>query len=524
MNGVYNTRVFRIKEPLQNYVSQRNLQTLCEKRERATKPYQVPIRRGALSALQPKFANCSRKIVLQRFLKQFFRIAIEKFLEALVRIKLARAKPTIIGITGSYGKTTTKEAVYEVLKTRWLVYRNPKSLNTEIGLLLAVLEQPSGFQNPLRWTAILMRAVFNAFTGKRYDFMVLEYGADKPGDIEHLIKIVKPHIAVITGIARVHQAAGQFKSIDEVFYEKKKLVTCLKKSGAAILNRRDAFLKRLEGALDARTLWFGNKKVAPVGRSNNLASLRLGLSDIFAEDVKNTGNGFSATIHCYEDKIHASFPIAGSFHIDAFLPALLCGKLHGVTLAEGVRALQSFRLPPGRMSIIAGAHGATLLDSSYNASPETMKQALALLKDFPGKGAPSGTVLSSPAAARPKRKIAVLGNMNELGDYTEAAHREIGRMIGPWLDQLVTVGDFARIVAETALKRGFPESRIKILSSASEAANFLLSEKLSKGDIILFKGSQNRVRLERAVKMLMARPEDAKKLLCRQEEEWKGIE
>lgn len=409
-----------------------------------------------------------------------------------MKIKLRRTKPKIIGITGSFGKTTTKEAVYEVLRMHWRVYRNPKSLNTEIGLLLAVLEQPSGFSSPLKWLRVLFGAVVNTFASRRYDFMVLEYGADRPGDIGHLVKLVKPHVGIITKISRVHQAEGQFKNADEVFHEKKKLVTCLEKSGVVILNHEDALLKTLKNKLEARTFWFGNK------------------GDIFAEDLKNTHNGFSATIVNETPvfkKFHAEFPIAGSFHIDAFLPALLCGVLHGITLEEGLRALQSFKLPPGRMSIISGVHGTTILDSSYNASPETTKQALALLKDFPGK-----------------RKIAVLGNMNELGEYTEEGHREVGSVIGNWLDLLITVGDFARGVANEALKKGLPESRIKVLSSPEEAGETLLAQKLSKGDIILFKGSQNRVRLERAVKMLMAHTEDAKKLLCRQEEEWGEIE
>lgn len=405
-----------------------------------------------------------------------------------MKIKLARMKPTIIGITGSFGKTTTKEAVYEVLRTKWRVLRNSKSLNTEIGLLLAILEQPSGFRSPLKWLWVLAAAKVNAFFSRKYDFFVLEYGADKPGDIAHLVKLVKPHVAIITHIAQVHQAEGQFQNAEAVFYEKKKLVTCLEKTGMAILNQDDDFLKKLDGKLDAKMFWYGNG------------------SDIFATDLKNTAKGFSATIHMSHEKIHAHFPVAGSFHISAFLPALLCGKLHGVTLQEGAAALQNFELPPGRMSIIPGIHGTTLLDSSYNASPETMKQALALLKDFPGE-----------------RKIAVLGNMNELGDYTEKAHREIGKEIGGWVDRLVTVGGAAQIIAEEALKNGFPVSRIKTLSNAAEAAELLLSQKLSKGDVILFKGSQNRVRLERVVAKLMARPEDAKRLLCRQEEEWEYI-
>ncbi|MFA6520970.1 MAG: Mur ligase family protein [Candidatus Gracilibacteria bacterium] len=215
-------------------------------------------------------------------MKRILKTAVQKFLEKLVAIKLKRIKPTVIGVTGSFGKTSTKEAIYEVLKSRWNVYRNPKSLNTEIGLLLAILEQPSGFSSPFKWAKILAKSVLNARFGKKYDFMVLEYGADKPGDIKHLAKLVKPNISVITKISRVHQAEGQFKSEEEVFEEKKQLAECLDKDGIAILNAEDDFLQKLHGKLLAKTFWFSSSSKIK--------------ADIGVSDAKNTPTGFSATI------------------------------------------------------------------------------------------------------------------------------------------------------------------------------------------------------------------------------------
>ncbi|MBI2638578.1 UDP-N-acetylmuramoyl-tripeptide--D-alanyl-D-alanine ligase [Candidatus Peregrinibacteria bacterium] len=424
-------------------------------------------------------------------LKQYAKRRVELLLARLVKRKLKRTQPTVIGITGSFGKTSTKEAVYEVLKTRWRVYRNAKSLNTEIGLLLAVLEQSSGFRSPIKWIKVFSGALWNAFFSEKHDFLILEYGVDKPGDIQHLLSIAKPHISIITHIAAVHQDEGQFKNAEEVFEEKKKLATCLEKTDMAILNDADPFLKKLTGKLKAKTFWF-----------NGLA----GNADLSADNLKNTARGFSATLHHAEQKLHAQFPVAGAYHIDVFLPALLCGMLHGISLKEGVAALQNFHLPPGRMSIIEGKQGSTLLDSTYNASPETMKQALQLLHDFPGK-----------------RKKAVLGNMNELGEFSPHGHADIGNHIGVWLDQLIIVGSQAALIAEQALKNGFPKTRIKILFNAEEAAH-ALSTNLSKGDVVLLKGSQNKVRLERAVKLLMAHTEQAKTLLCRQEHEWQHYE
>lgn len=420
-------------------------------------------------------------------IKQFLKACVERPLRVLVQIKLKRTQPAIIGITGTIGKTTTKEAVYEVLRAKWQVYRNPKSLNTEIGLLLAVLEQPSGFSSPFKWLAILFKALLNAFYGKKYDFLILEYGADKPGDITHLISVVKPNIAIITNVTRVHQADGQFKDIEEVFNEKKKLALCLKKNDTAILNYADNRLRELGGELHSKVFWFNG-------------------SDMEALQTRNTQTGFEAVIKSGEKKISAHFPVAGAYHINTVLPALLCGKLNGVSMEEGIAALRHFKLPPGRMTIIEGKNDSVILDSTYNSSPEALKEALHLLHELPGR-----------------KKIAVIGSMNELGDYAEEAHRGIAKHIGLWVDLLITVGFNAKYIADSVLKDGFPKDKMKILETAEEAGNFLLKRGIGKGDVMLLKGSQNLVRLERAVKMIMAHPEDAKKLLCRQEKEWTKI-
>lgn len=418
------------------------------------------------------------------------KFCVQKFLEVWVKLKLGRTRPKIIGITGSFGKTSTREAICEVLKTRWSVFKSQKGLNTEIGLLLAVLEQPSGFSSPVKWIKILLAAVLNAFFGKKCDFLILEYGADKPGDISHLVKIVKPDIAVITHISAIHQDKNQFKNIKDVFSEKKRLAEVLDPSDIAILNYNDKFLQQLNGKLRAKIFWFNEKE------------------GIHADNLKNTHSGFSATIQMGSQKIDAHFSVAGSYHIDIFLPAILCGILHGLTLQESIKALEKFRLPPGRMGIIEGKNGCTLLDSSYNASPKTMKEAINLLKDFPGQ-----------------KKIAVIGNMNELGEHGREEHMKIADYLdSSWLDELIAVGEFAHITAAECLKKGFPKAKIKILRDSAEAGQYLLSKNLKKGDVILFKGSQNRVRLERAVKMLMAHPEQAKKLLCRQESIWNKID
>lgn len=430
--------------------------------------------------------------------KQSARWIIVAALRLLVKIKLGRTHPHIVGITGSIGKTSTKEAVYHVLSERYRTYRSAKSLNTDIGLLLSVLEQNSGFSSPIAWAQTLLGGLWNAFFGRRYEYLVLEYGADKPGDISELLSVVKPHIAIITHVTLVHQAEGQFKNEEAVFNEKKKLVTRLGAQDFAILNRADPFLQKLKGTLKAKTSWFG--------RGTNEKDIH---NDIWASDLKLTEKGFGATIHTLDGESHgAHFPITGTYHIDLFLPALLVGQIAGISLQEGIHALENkYRLPPGRMSIIEGIEGSTLLDSSYNSSPEAVREALKLLHTFPGE-----------------RKIAVLGTMNELGESSHAAHQELADHLGTWLELLVTVGEGAAEIAHAALKKGFKEDKIATCTTAISAAALLQKYGVEKGDVILFKGSQNKVRLERAVKLLMAHPHDAAKLLCRQETVWDTIE
>ncbi|PIQ78365.1 hypothetical protein COV82_01220 [Candidatus Peregrinibacteria bacterium CG11_big_fil_rev_8_21_14_0_20_46_8] len=422
--------------------------------------------------------------------RQILRKTIERFLALLVQIKIWRVRPIIIGITGSVGKTSAKEAVATVLGAKYSVYRPPKSYNTEIGLLLGILEQTSGFSSPYKWLKVIAGAKWNAFFGRKYKFWILEYGADKPGDIQHLLKYVKPHVGVITKIERVHQARGQFKDADAVFHEKKHLATSLGHDGIAVLNYDDAHLKQLEGKLKAKTLWWNREK---------------GRQGIAAKNFRNTLKGFSADLTFDDESARAHFPVLGSYHSNIFLPAILLGAHYGISSKKSIEALQDFTLPPGRMSLIQGIHNSHILDSSYNASPTAVLAALELLKELPAE-----------------RKIAVLGNMNELGEYTEAAHREIGRALDPWLGLLITVGDLASTIAEEALKHGLQKSTIKILTTAEEAGA-LLKKELQKNDLVLFKGSQNKVRLERAIKMVMQEPQRAKELLCRQEAEWKKI-
>jgi UDP-N-acetylmuramoyl-tripeptide--D-alanyl-D-alanine ligase len=293
----------------------------------------------------------------------------------------------------------------------------------------------------------------------------------------------------MTGIKPVHLGEGQFKDMDDIFDEKKKLVEFLPEKAYAVLNADDPFIVTLRDKLACRKIYYGLSEIA----------------DLRALEVKNTEDGLAFTV-AYKDQVaQGVVPILGDFHISILLSAIGVALTQGFTLEEATGALAKFKLPPGRMNPIVGLNDALIIDSSYNSSPETVKVALDTLKDFEG------------------RKIAVLGNMNELGDYSEQLHRAVGKYAVGRTDLLVTVGESARHIGDEAIIHGFPADKVMHYDDALAAAESL-KQKISRGDVLLVKGSQNNVRLEKLVKALMKEPWQAVRLLARQGREWDKIQ
>ncbi|MBU1018665.1 MAG: UDP-N-acetylmuramoyl-tripeptide--D-alanyl-D-alanine ligase [Patescibacteria group bacterium] len=423
-----------------------------------------------------------------RKLKKSLKKAILWYLQQLVRIRLRRLKPEIIGVTGSVGKTSTKEAIYHVLSRRFQVLRNQKSYNTEFGILLAILEQESGFSSPLLWCGTLWKATMTALFDKTpYQKMVLEMGVDKPGDMNFLLKIVKPHIGILSAIKPIHLAEGQFKNLEEILKEKSKLVKGMNKGNWAILNLDDHYLSSIVADLDANVITYGLSEGA----------------DIRVSEVESNEKGLSFNLNFDQKDIPVHLPqLIGRHHIYVVLPAIAVGFLAGFKWETIKAGLEDFTLPPGRMNLLKGAEGSVIIDSSYNASPATMFAALEVLSEL------------KPAGVG--RRIAALGNMNELGDLTDSEHRRVGKEVGKIADMLITVGEFAKLYSEEC---GLDKSSIWSFMDSKEAGEFLRG-RLKPGDVVLAKGSQNKVRMEKLVKEIMAEPERARDMLVRQEAGW----
>ncbi|MFH0837694.1 MAG: UDP-N-acetylmuramoyl-tripeptide--D-alanyl-D-alanine ligase [Patescibacteria group bacterium] len=419
-------------------------------------------------------------------MKSFFRYIIGTLLALKARSYLKRHRVQVIAVTGSVGKTSTKEAIYKVLSSEFDVHSSQRSFNTEFGLSLGVLsEEESGFSSPVAWLKIMSRVFFGK--KKSYKKIVLEMGADKPGDIKKLVKIAPPRIAVVTAVRPVHLAEGQFSNLEAIAKEKGQLVRALPREGMAILNDDDEYVRKMQ---------------TPAGR------FTYGVHDtamLMASDIKTSARSLTFKASYRGQTGDFSVPVIGEFQIYVLLPAIAVGLQLGMKLGECASALSDFHLPPGRMNPIAGINRCQIIDSSYNASPATVETALGVL-----------------AAIKASRRIAALGTMNELGEMTFEAHLETGKKAAQVADLLVAVGTEAPAIKRGALEAGMKEENVFTFFDSGEAGNFL-KDHLKPGDLVLVKGSQNKVRMEKLVKLIMKEPHKAGQLLCRQEAAWERI-
>ena len=329
------------------------------------------------------------RVLFSKSMKKLIRSVVQRVLTGLAKVWLKRKKPKVIGITGSCGKTSIKEALYAVLKTKFKVRKSLGNYNTEFGVPLTILGLKSGNSSPLLWLSILAQAFYKAFFDpSRVDVLLLEMGVDKPLDMDDLLAVVKPSVAVFSNVKPVHLEGDQFLDLDAIFNEKSKLITNLPQFGTAILNVDDVRVKKLIPDAKCRVLTYSTLDSA---------------ASFSGRDISMSGDGLTFSVYNGTDRAAVTLPILGEYQVYVLLPAFACGLLFGMNLLEIADALKSFELPNGRMNILAGINESILIDSSYNSSPDAAFEALKVLKQV-GENA--------------HRKIAVLGNMNELGSFT----------------------------------------------------------------------------------------------------------
>jgi UDP-N-acetylmuramoyl-tripeptide--D-alanyl-D-alanine ligase len=359
----------------------------------------------------------------------------------------ARHDVRAVGVTGSVGKTTCKELVAAVLGTRWRILKSPANLNTEIGLPLTLLEL-----TPEHQRAVLEMAMYG------------------PGEIDLLCGIARPQIGVVTNVGPVH--LERLGSMDAIAAAKAELVEALPQDGVAVLNGDDPRVAAMASRTKASVLLYGQSHQCDV-RGSDLVSRGL------------DGISFRLTYGGARPKqVKALLP--GRHHLYPALAAAAVGLAEGMTLADVAAALRKAR-PELRLRVLPGPNGATILDDSYNASPQSMLAALDLLAELPGRG-------------RQGRRIALLGEMRELGTAQEEGHRQVGQRAAACANLILVVGERARPLHEAAQARGPAE--VRFLASAQEAEPILRHE-LQPGDYLLVKASRA-VALESVVDALVA--------------------
>lgn len=427
-------------------------------------------------------------------MKHLFKQLIIFLITLEARLLLMRTKPRIIGITGSVGKTSTKDAIYTVLRRHVRVRKSEKSFNSDIGVPLTVLGLPNAWSNPIKWIKnVLDGLLIVLFPGTYPEWLILEIGVDRPGDMAKLTRWIRPDIVVLTRFPDVPVHVEFFDSPEAVAREKRQLAEALKEDGILVFNNDDEAIVAVKDALRQQSIGFSRYSLSPFTASGDKIVYENGIPVGF--EFKLT-HGTEATL------VHVLGSL-GVQHAYNFAAAIAVGTIFGITIDEAALALREHVPPPGRMRLIEGVKHAIIIDDTYNASPVAVERALQTLKEVRTVG----------------RKIAVLGDMMELGQYSVAQHEKLGHMAAGIVDLLITVGIRARGIADGALGAGLPESKVRQYEDAHRAGNELESF-LGEDDIVLVKGSQS-IRAERIVEEIMARPEHAAELLVRQDTAWR---
>ncbi|MBU2101666.1 UDP-N-acetylmuramoyl-tripeptide--D-alanyl-D-alanine ligase [Patescibacteria group bacterium] len=415
-------------------------------------------------------------------------------LKHLAKATIKKYNPRIIGITGSVGKTTTKDAIYTVLKSAGLQARaTGGNLNNETGMPLVILGDYKRSGGALFLTGAILRGLFNLIRRNRNypKILILEYSADKPGDLDYLISIARPDMAVVTAIGQTPVHIEFYQNVEQVILEKSKLVEAVRPGGNVILNADDPDVAGMANRAKAKVKTYGFTDSADVelkdfrNKTNGLVPIGTGFS------IKVSGESVPVEMRGVLGK-------SGAYATGA---ATVAGIIVGLTLGEINKALLSYKGEKGRTKIIEGIKETYIIDDTYNASPESTKNALDILKSL-----------------RAKRKIIVMGDMLELGEHSEAIHKEIGEIVARVAHVLITVGPYARLLGETAIRKGLPDDDVYFFDKSGEAG-LKLNEILDTGDLILVKGSQS-MRMERVVKSIMKNPQEASRILVRQYGKW----
>lgn len=416
---------------------------------------------------------------------------LETFLGWLSKKVLNKYKPQIIAITGSVGKTSTREAVYAVVSQRFLARKSSKNFNDLLGLPLTILgatDYPG--KSITRWLKIIWTGFFLILFKQKYPkVLVLEMGIDKPGEMDKLVSIAKPDIAILTRIGEAHYEF--FKSFEIIATEKAKIGSNLTSEDNFLFNAED------EAVVKAAEMSAANKIGVSIAHNSEAKVYISHMEEELTGPFKT-----HLTISAPDKEYTVTLPALGKTHVQAAVFAVAVGSLLKIETDLIQHGLNNYRPFPGRLNILPGIKHTILIDDTYNASPEAMEEAIALLLRLPGS-----------------KKMAVLGDMLELGSISDESHIQIGKRIaGTNIQRLVVVGAQGKLIGRGAIEGGFPAEQVVYFDS-SAAARVPVQDMIEPEMAVLIKGSQG-VRMEKITKEIMAEPMKARLLLARQYGKW----
>lgn len=337
----------------------------------------------------------------------------------------------VIQVTGSVGKTSTRDIIANVIRTKYKTLQTEGNLNNHIGLPTTILKL------------------------KDHEALVVESGMNHLGEISYLGKITKPTIAVITNVGTAH--IGLLGSRENILKAKLEILENLKPEGTIVINNDNDMLNK----------WAKEDKV--------YKKYTFGIdekSDVMAYNIKIGNNSSTYNVKINNEEYTVNVPISGKHFVYNSLCAIAVGNLLGISPENIIKGIETFSLTKNRMEVVKIKDNVTVINDAYNASYDSMKPALEYLSELPAN-----------------RKIAVLGDMFELGEFSEEIHRKVGiEVVTHKIDILVTVGKLAKYIAEEAKYLRMPEENIISLETTEEASEYL-NEILQKDDAVLLKAA-----------------------------------
>lgn len=365
-------------------------------------------------------------------------------LQTLAQNSLQDMKPVIVGVTGSVGKTTTKEFIFTLISHQYRALKSEDNFNNHIGLPLSILR--------LR---------------KNHEAAILEYGMSAPGEIQTLTQIAPPDIAVITNVKPVHLEF--FASLKDIALAKKEILEGMKSSGTAILNGDDELVKEIAQGWRGKKIYFG---LSPA-------------CDVRAKNIQNCGwKGISFDLSYGEKTQKIRLPFFNQGNLFNFLAAAAVAQELQVSIEDILERSGRLKLFHNRGNHYRLNNNMRLIDDSYNSNPGALESALKSLTELPGG-----------------RKVAVLGDMLELGKSEIKFHIQAGKKAAELkIDILITVGPLSQHMAEGAQGHGMDRNRIFSFEDSTDASE-KISDLLKAKDVIMVKGSRG-IHMEKIIKSL----------------------